>query len=300
MIILVHLGDDLPSHLSICYQQLRKFYVGPVRILVNKPVIQKENPTMKFVHIQDEEIESNFPILREFRSLPVIQNMGFFWRVTYERLFWIAYYMEREGIQTAIHIENDIMIYMDPFEAIKQAGIRTDNFGINIVGPDHAAFAAIHIGRKIILKELLARMIRVLWNPPNLRGQSPTEMVVLNYLFEEDCKERKFAQIFSVMPWNPMISDVVFDPASIGQFLFGTTDGIPGWYGDHHFIGELIRDKLVKFEWREIISPFGNTERVPYAISKNGKESKIASLHIHSKQLQKALSSPIEEIINDI
>lgn len=74
----------------------------------------------------------------------------------------------------------------------------------------------------------------------------------------------------------------IFDPASYGQFVGGTTNGIPGAKPKDHYIGQMLTDNpSFDIIW--------NNKRQP-CLKYNDKEIRINNLHIHSKNLHLYIS----------
>ena len=103
-------------------------------------------------------------------------------------------------------------------------------------------------------------------------------MKLLNTIFNKE------KDLFTLLPIIPENNNIIFDPASYGQYI-GGTDGNPRkmfskpWAGSHHYVGrEILSGNLnVRFK-----------NNSPYVL-KNNMRYELANLHIHSKRLDKYL-----------
>ena len=88
--------------------------------------------------------------------------------------------------------------------------------------------------------------------------------------------------------------DVIFDPASYGQFLGGTHQKPKRFYRinfatQQHTVGTEIISKRIK-------TKFVNS--TPYVVSELGDKVELVNLHIHSKELQKFKPKMYRHIVN--
>jgi hypothetical protein len=85
---------------------------------------------------------------------------------------------------------------------------------------------------------------------------------------------------------NYEVFNSIFDPASWGQYVGGTTDGIPGAKPSDHYIGRLLQNNP---DYTVIWKEDDQNRKIPY-FDYQEKQVRINNLHIHSKNLHKYLS----------
>jgi len=82
----------------------------------------------------------------------------------------------------------------------------------------------------------------------------------------------------------------VFDPASWGQYVGGTTNGVPGAKPSDHYIGRVLIDNP---DYDVVWKKDDEGRNIPYFTyndNYNDHEIKINNLHIHSKNLKLYMS----------
>lgn len=297
-VVFVHIGPKLPDHAVYAIEQLRKFYLGDIWFLVNEKV--RAHPVFEQYGIKTTSIEGlsiNNKPLEDFRK-SVWFPEGDFWYVTYERLFYLQKFIETTKYEQVIHLENDVMVYTDldsDYLWKKLSELYIDKVAINPVGDKWSAVAFTYIDsveaitrvNKAII-ELAAKGVSYLQKLTEMDLVS--EMIILDYLRKnQDCG-------LDILPCLPLEYEgcarnfdhlkLVFDGASWGQYVFGTTEKIPGWTGSHHYVGRELQASKYKVIWKQ------DTDRrkCPFIVSSDGSEYPLANLHVHSKQLELGLS----------
>ncbi len=84
----------------------------------------------------------------------------------------------------------------------------------------------------------------------------------------------------SYSKYSRVLDNFIFDPASYGQ-LVGSN-----WAGDHHIVGREIIYNGLRVVWRHLTSEPGSP-MVPFAADLVGKLTRLANLHIYSKDLKR-------------
>lgn len=228
----------------------------------------------------DELYDNNFNINsqldKEFRN-------GF-WHYCSLRLFYVYSYIKQHNLQNCIHLENDVITYVD-FNEIKQ------NFKENKI---YGTF------------DSNDRVIPGILYIPNYESFKP---IIDNYNFNMNDMENlaKFNEtVILPLPIFPVINgnivkfnklffdfNMIFDGAAIGQYLGGIDPR--NQTGDTRgFINEtcVIKYNKYKFEWIKINDLF-----VPYIVI-NSNKYKICNLHIHSKKVNNFIANnPIENYL---
>lgn len=299
-VVFVHIGPKIPDHAVYALEQIRKFYTGDIWFLVEERV--RSYPAFEKYGIKTASLESltiNNEPLTAFRKA-VWFPAGDFWYVTYERLFFLQKFMEVTKYDQVLHLENDVMNYIDLDSNLywdKFAELYPDKMAINPVGDKWSAIAYTYIDNVEALtrvnKAIIELSARGVSNLQKLTGEDlVSEMIVLDYLRKnQDCG-------LDILPCLPIEYEgcnrnfdnlqVVFDGASWGQYVFGTTDKIPGWTGSHHYVGREIQAGKYKVIWKQ--DTVGRKCPWIELTSSFGVMFPLANLHVHSKQLQLGLS----------
>ena len=261
-IVLVHLGGPVPDYFRICVKQIRKFFDGPV-YFYGEPL---DNELAKRFSVLPYSFHC--PRVKDFEKVSFLGNYGKFWDYTFRRMFVIEDLMRATGISNVIHIENDVMIYSDPrtlgFSAAARRVSACD------IGPKYATYAYTHIPNLDAIRKLNDAHLRVLREGKKALDLRYGEGMVNEMLMAKDLMNR------GELAALPLLE---FDGASAGQYLFGTQTDPPGWTGEHHHLGRMIRSG-------EVRASFEDTQ--PFITTADGKRHRLNNLHIHSKRLELA------------
>jgi hypothetical protein len=264
-IILVHLGNPTPKFQEVCIRQIEHF--TKARILL----CRNEND---FSNAKAEEFKTH-SYLQEF-------GMNGFWSYAALRLFYVEEVMAKYGLKTALHIENDNLIYDDP-EHTMMAEFCGEAVGLTQLTDDELSAGVMYVGSRGALATITEKMTDLVKQGKDaLQAKyGPTwlqEMRLLKIIYDEN------PGLIKLLPTLPNGSAHIFDCASWGQWVGGTFQdpGIP-YAGSHHIVGrELISYReLAKYDvvW---------CNKTPWAIECKTKAlTKLFNLHIHSKQLER-------------
>jgi hypothetical protein len=108
------------------------------------------------------------------------------------------------------------------------------------------------------------------------------EMTLMRIYSKEYPELMKFLPILPFGDYSENYDEFnsLFDPASYGQYVGGTMNGVPGAKPQDHYIGRLLEQHPdYTVVWKQ-----EKQGRVPY-FKYDGQEVKINNLHIHSKNL---------------
>lgn len=257
-VVLIHLGGDPPPYIAHCILQV-------MHVTGRDPIVILPEQAKAF---------SNCAKVKQFRELDFYRDFGLngFWRYACERFFILEETMKLYGMKTCLHIENDNMLYIAPD---KYQSWLVDMYGDRVaITPVTALLdtaAVMYVGSVRALQEVNEALLFLMSKGPDfLKHEYGPEMLnemrLLNII-----RTTELAPLAD-LPVLPGESDVVFDPASYGQWF----DGIPFNPGvrhaeERHIVGNEILHNRVNVEWNECH---------PTA---NGKP--LANLHIHSKRL---------------
>lgn len=301
-LILTHAGSDLPAYVEFCLKQLRRWNGGELRIifLMSSDYIGTDRNNYWFNSYDVdpypyEELKSDRTA--EFYNLSWYHVWGTpntkypsppnFVQGTSERLFHLAAYCEKFGIENAYHIENDIMMYESFAQIDKVARKCYDELTATVVGPNDMACALMYIPQPKHITKACDFILRMMAEGNNVLLQKYPEMGMVHEM--TILRKYEYLQYFPSLPRHRYYEDFrsLFDPASWGQYIGGTNNfgnGV-GWAGNHHYIGQeiLARRFSARMERQ-------NGVYIPYAISNDGNSYKLNNLHIHCKELEKFLS----------
>jgi hypothetical protein len=310
-LVFIHLGPELPAWLPDALAQARIFNRGHIVVAAQKAALAQltaESLDVERVAIEDLAVSDR---QRAFRELsPLDRNFrGGFWTHTTERFFVLEALMAHLGLPSAVHVENDVMLYCDletlaPKLAALYAGLAVtfDNDQRCVPGfiyvPQTAAIAALND----FIVEMLEKL-RATYTPEQLRGLN--DMMLLGHFrtrgvalidhlpvvppdypgalrstaghvaSDPSCYSRHFAELRTV-----------FDAAALGQYL-GGIDARNAPNATAGFVNESCVFDPRKLNVRMTTDDAGR--RVP-VVETPGGIWPVANLHIHSKNLRPFLS----------
>jgi|14BtaG_2_1085337.scaffolds.fasta_scaffold21273_2 hypothetical protein len=297
MLILTHVGSDIPAYLKYTFQQLR-IHNPEIEIvmLASEDALDKEMELIKKYRIKGCHIEyfQDHPRLKEFKKLSWYGRYGKpnttypspdnFVQGTSERLFVLDAFISYHKIDEFFHCENDIMIYCDLDKVMdvcedKEGLMVTPMSDIDITCAmmycRHREYLA--AANDFMLKQLAKgdQAVRAEFGMPMVHEMS----LLKEYgkLFPENLGS------FPILPEQVKDSgfNMVFDPASYGQYLGGTNCGHGDGFTDkQHYAGQRLRSG-------EIQAYLCN--RLPHAEQHNSIYP-LANLHVHSKDLKRFLT----------
>lgn len=289
-IVLIHIGDKLPSYFWDCCEQVRRWYGGDIHVVIPRGEMQKN--AIKRIGVHPVACE-NLMIHGLYKKFEKVCYLNGFWNVTLGRLFLLQILMMNYKLTDVVHIENDVLIYRDPEAHLflfRKLGASSALMAP--VGPNHASAAYMYVKDWQILNRLNRLFIEYFESgKESIREKfgktDVNEMELMCYFQKHHLNVIHYLPITPTGQWSFDYAKFksLFDGASAGQFIGGTqTDG-PGWAGDHHYLGaELLKGKY-QFVWADC-----NKGKVPYmCVSKNGQATLplyiMNNLHIHSKKL---------------
>ena len=286
-IVLVHIGDRWPSHIKICINQIIKFFEGDIYVVSNIPHKIQDCP-LNIRYVNSSELRCDSII--EFEKANFFKEYGLnnFWSYAFERLLLLGSLLLKHNIEKVVHIENDVLLYHDP-NHVNFRKFFSDRVAFNPLGPNVCTASYVYIDTPramTIINDLLINLIKK--GKEELLRMLPgnsmiNEMILLSHL--QSSKDIDYLPINMEGMFSDNYGDfnMIFDPASWGQYLGGTPHGHPpGTLFDHHWIGKVMKNKNFKVRW--IIDEKGR--KIPLLYYMN-KEHKFANLHIHTKNLFK-------------
>jgi len=303
MLILTHIGLQLPDYLNTFLTQVRKFNNNyDIIFLVNQ--VNCDNEIFKIHNIKTYPIEelitdrvNNFINNFGYGNINTVhQNIHYgapdYWCVTAARLFFIYEYCSRNNVSKFFHFENDIMLY-ENLNTIENL-IITNNLYHNQISITRGTNNKIMTGFMYVdtlesFNHLLTEINHYLESKLDLFSFGIDHLNEMGLLHVYQVNNPDKLINLPIAPNNNLTTDFefyqsVFDPATYGQFL----DGTPGSPGV-----SLIPDSIIgtEFSYSNIPITFEVIDnlRIPF-VSYNNNRYKINSLHIHSKRLNLFLS----------
>jgi hypothetical protein len=278
-VVLVHIGNSLPTYLLNCIQQLRHFVSVPVHVLLERQHINTFNtmianlPNIYCVGLEDIPKTS---IHYEFMNRSSLSHG--FWRSASERFFYLYEYCLLKNLTNIVHIENDNLIYYDftkfldifstkPLWAVFDAEHRCIPSFVYIRNADSIKELAEFFLTNNTANDMETLAMFRQCNPEFI-GCLP---IITNYIDPLPSRYCEHAQTFGVL----------FDGAAVGQYI-GGIDKIHNNGNTEGFINEttIFKCDKAKVEWRQL-----NSLNIPYL-----NDLPLVNLHIHSKELERWMS----------
>ncbi|CAB4130318.1 hypothetical protein UFOVP117_364 [uncultured Caudovirales phage] len=304
MLILTHIGHNLPSYINDFIIQFRKFNPNYTTVfLVNKsncenPIFLENNiKTYPIEELISERINS---FLNQYQhgNINSIHNhveygSSDYWCVTSVRLFFIYEYCKKFQINDFFHFENDILIYED-LNKIKNIIFENNLYKNKIAitrGTNNKIMTGfMYVDDVLVLDNLLSEISSYITNGDNLfnYGIDMVNEMALIHIYQ--IKNTEKMSNLPILPYGDLSENYdyfssIFDPATFGQYL----DGTPGNPGFSIITESYIGDEIRKDPSFKIIFKKINNLNVPF-LSYDDKLIKINNLHIHSKRLNLFLS----------
>ena len=273
-IILVCIGN-FQNYIIDNIKNLQLFNNNEIIVLTNKIFFNNfNNLNIKLYDVEELE-DYNFQLKS---SLDKHFRDGF-WMYCSLRLFYLYSFIKKFNIINCIHLENDIMSYIN-FDELNNYFIKNKVY---------ATF------------DCETRVIPGIIFIPNYKAFEP---IINNYNFSLNDMENLakfdesiieplpiFPKLYEITKVNKNFKSFIFDAAAIGQYLGGIDKR--NQEGDTRgFVNEtcIIKYNKYKFYWIKINDLF-----IPH-ISINNNLIRIINLHIHSKELYNFYANnPIEE-----
>ena len=238
---------------------------------------------------------------------------GGFWRHTTSRFFVLRAFMEQARLDSATHLENDVLIYAPLADLAGWSPISGRALSTVFESAGRAIPAIVHVGARTSLDAFTDFVLR---EPHTLETDDMTRMAAFRRV-----RPDLVADLPTVPPPDPRHADRtaslfddalppialppggwLFDGARFGQYLGGfdprnSESRLQRWTrhqrGDlqhpHGYINESCTDDASRYGYR-VTSPGGLS--VPAVVS--GEQAfPLATLHIHSKKLERFTSAAL-------
>lgn len=304
MLILTHIGTQLPGYIEFFIKQIR-IWNTDYRIIflvnennVNNPIFITYNvesyPIEELHNSKIDSFISNFGQGSSFsHNINVDYGSSDYWCVTATRLFYLYEFCKKNNINDYFYFENDIMIYEDLnkiHEIIKSKNLSTNEILVTRSMNEKITTGFMYISNNNLLGELLDEINNYLLNKEDLESMGIgmiNEMILLSLYGIRNPDKIKNLPLYYEGPFSESFSyfESIFDAASLGQYV----DGTPNTPGQNLKIYGTVEESLNGQEFK-IEFHIHDDKKVPYLIT-DSKITKINNLHLHSKRLHLFLSN---------
>jgi len=194
-----------------------------------------------------------------------------FWFLTTIRLFLVNRYIHENKLDNTIHLEGDNIIFYDYdpkiFETLNSGEFSYGKVGPYLSGPGIILYKDFKSAENFnnIIYQIYSNSANKIRPHTGFYGHI-SEMSVIDIITR---KSKKYKEL-------PTLNGdgYIYDPASYGQYLYGTNNGhLSGFTDNLHYIGQSIKQKDI-----DVIM-----EKNKPLIIKDGNKQKIFNLHIHNK-----------------
>jgi hypothetical protein len=272
--------QNFQEYILINIEQLIKLGHKNIYILTNSHLIQKfdQYKTKVNLIIIDNYIFPNEIYNKHYSHRSDNNFRNGFWTFTSLRFFYVYEFMKNENIENVIHLENDVLIYYNCDDTLKNCldnnfvYIPFDTFERNIA-------SIIYIPNYLIFEKILDKYDYYKNDMYNFSLiQKNTNLIQNLPIFINDNNNNNAEFQFVTNNFNKF--NYIFDAAAIGQYL-GGVDPLNISGNTIGFINEtcIIKYNNYIFEWIIV-----DEMKKPFIII-NGLKYKIFNLHIHSKRL---------------
>jgi len=289
-IVFIHIGGEPPEHARIAVQQARRWNPSAEIVFLSSVIPDRGyGAAEQWIALADIPKSSVHLQFEKVTQLDAVWRNGF-WKVTTERLFILEEWMRFKGVQECFHVENDNMLYADISELVPVLRATSNGISATFQGQGRAQDRLLLCFSVLYCKDVDALtnfLVFLAGNPIN-----KDEMQRGGDYWSENQEE------CSVMPSAPvgvkLVSEdrrtwfenarfpCLFDSVTHGQYVCGVDPRNlfcpgPGYVNED---GDFKADQFL-YGWKADAAG----RRYPVVTDANGKEWKLANLHVHSKRL---------------
>tara|TARA_X000001036_G_scaffold439303_1_gene489938 strand:- start:27726 stop:28571 length:846 start_codon:yes stop_codon:yes gene_type:complete len=272
--VLFYIGD-VPEYVTYCIKNIIKVDTeAEIYFCSDKDLKIKD---INFLHVDDFESDYTTTI----KDMDLFNSTNYegnnLWLSSILRVFYLLNVAKEFNFNSFVHFDCDVIIFK-PFSALSSVFL-DDKINITQLTTSELIFSYSYISGlsnfETVCNSLYQKVKR---NSLNDSSYIPAnEMILLGELYKDN---PEFFNIIPSLPYSD--SDIIFDPATYGQYL-GGTDLKPNKKftkkiaPQHHLVGSEITSKRIK--------PFIKN-RLPF-VECESKIYQLANLHVHSKDLKK-------------
>lgn len=289
----------LPEYTIHSIHQTRTFFKGKIYLIVDNindnllDNIKKYDVTIiNYNTVVDKEI------IKYHRRFNICHCPGrelLFFRST-ERFFLVKNLIKLLNLENVLFIEIDNLLYNDPNVWLQS--LSKFNFSLMYTGKNHLSSGICFIKNFNVIQDITQKIINFINSEESLKMPCLNEMKILYSIkntidglhllpgiWEND------SAFIKEMYENYELYNSIFDPGSIGTFLFGNEPAnmggkiVKGLQLNKYFSDTYDYSKhKIEFHLDE------KARKIPYIINDNCEKIRINILHIYSKDLVSALS----------
>jgi hypothetical protein len=206
--------------------------------------------------------------------LPKSLNGGLWW-TSAERLFLIEDFMEMRRIETVVHVESDVMLYVDLSISAAQMRALYPRLAVTPLKQKSFTASVLFVNNRAALHHLNQFALRLYGTDEKLqssffkwvgrrRRAELNEMAMLAFYYEHTqhvLRQDSHMAMLPVLPFGKHSEhhnclNAVFDGGSWGQFVGGVNWAggprlahEPGFFDRNHIVGHELGDKNCDVEW---------------------------------------------------
>ena len=285
--LLFHIGN-LPDHFFVCINNILSVDRDAKIFLLTDSNLNLKGINVVNIEELDDLLTKKNEILSIFKDTILESNP--LWYTSFLRVFGLRYASKYFGIDKFVHFDNDVLIYKSFSEIIESGVIKENTINITQTDDTKLVFGYSYFDNQKNLKILEEYFEKVLKNNSYYvnnfhKGKPLHEMRVLKLAAESN------PSVFSVLPSLPYQNKIIFDPAAYGQYLNGTHLKRGNfifkrrWISTDHIVGRELKSKRIKTVFKK---------RQPLVLFED-RSYELVNLHVHSKNLNKFVSSSYEE-----
>ena len=231
-------------------------------------------------------IDVSSDLTKNIEEIDIYKNTNYeaspLWKTSLLRVFYLYDISKSLDLSSFIHFDTDVLIYK-PYSKLLNS-FDKGRFNVTPLNEDELIFGYSYSNNLPTYKKIIESISDLIVNKKIDLKEPLNEMKILNKVFKQN---KDWFNLLTIIPEG---SDLIFDPASYGQYI-GGIEGKPRkifrkpWAGDHHYVGREIINKNIKVKYKN------NT---PYVL-KNNLKYDLVNLHVHSKNLAKYLPKDYKE-----
>lgn len=295
-IVLIHIGNAVPSYTEVAIKQARLFNPDcPIYLIADAFPAFSSDLNITFVPSSSLVKSTEHQKFLKNHNLNDAFRNGF-WLYTSERFLYLQDLIEQFNLKNVFHIENDVMVYRDLNEILPVFIANYPGIGATFDNDGRCIPGFVYVRSRHSMRALADCFANY-----SKKGKDDMHVIgifkrlqpaLLEYLpvLPED-----YINTFSLTNLNQHYTSThpktyctlfkdfnsIFDAAALGQYI-GGGDGRNGECGPG-FINESALYNPSYFTYEFIEDSMGR--KVPFAVL-HGKKTQINNLHIHSKNLQ--------------
>ena len=299
--ILVYIGPELPSYIGVALKQARLFSSGDIYMVVQASSRGQLNAEMldgiQVVALEELGLSPAHARFQEVSRLDRSFRNGF-WTYTTERFFVVESLMRARGLESAVHIECDNLIYFDPSDYEPVFRAHYDAIAVPFDSDQRTIPGFVYFRSLEAVSRLTAFMLGALQALAS--GATNDMLLVADFRRHNPAGVAALPVITPDYP-RPLVSQTglvaadpgffstafdgfrsIFDAAALGQYLGGIDPSITAAGDTRGFVNEsaVYDPRQYSFE----VGADEKGRRCYYLRSASGLW-RINNLHIHSKNL---------------